>query len=250
MKSAPYRQHGFRGRFDWGDLGLQNLGPVVDALVVVDVLSFSTAVDVAITCGLIPYPYARPLYPDLEFSNQLETYARSVQAIPLGTVPGAPPASPSAFGGVSSGTRVVMATPNGGALSHGARTYAIPLYAGCLRNAGSLGRHLVNHYRTVGVIAAGERWSDGSLQPALEDVLGAGAILEAWDSRNLSPEAQSAAALYRSLRTEIPQLLKESQSGRELIARGHGDDLAIASILNVSDQVLRLTADGFFAIVV
>ncbi|WP_427168214.1 hypothetical protein ACQF4J_42955 [Streptomyces sp. C1-1] len=53
--------------------------------------------------------------------------------------------------------------------------------------------------RPLAVIAAGERWPDGSLRPALEDLLGAGAIIDELVSHGagpLSPEAAAARACF------------------------------------------------------
>ena len=52
-----FDQAGWRWRFDWGPNGLRRLAPLVDAVVVVDVLRFTTAVDVAVERGAVVYPY-------------------------------------------------------------------------------------------------------------------------------------------------------------------------------------------------
>lgn len=46
-------------RFDWGERGLEALGPGSDTIIIVDVLSFSTAVDVAVSRGASVLPYRR-----------------------------------------------------------------------------------------------------------------------------------------------------------------------------------------------
>lgn len=247
MNSRAFQQTGFRGRVEWGIGGLRNLGPVVDALVIVDVLSFSTAVDVAISRGIDLYPYARPLVLDTDFLETLRLLALEVKASPLGLTIGALPASPSVLLSQNPGTRVIAATPNGGALTHTARHYAKPVYAGSLRNADALGRYLANQYEIVGIIAAGERWPDGSLRPALEDFLGAGALLDAWRPDDLSPEARSAVHAYKAMQPDILRVIADSQSGRELTNRGHADDILLAASLNCSHQVPCLGTNGYFA---
>ena len=48
------------------------------------------------------------------------------------------------------------------------------MIAGGLRNAAAVAAAAARAGDVVGVIAAGERWPDGSLRPAIEDLLGAG----------------------------------------------------------------------------
>ena len=50
-------QDGHRVRFEWGPSGLRRLAPVSDVVVIVDVLSFTTAVDVALGRGATVLPY-------------------------------------------------------------------------------------------------------------------------------------------------------------------------------------------------
>ena len=44
-------------RCDWGLTGLTHLSPSSDAIVIIDVLSFSTCVDIAVANGATVYPY-------------------------------------------------------------------------------------------------------------------------------------------------------------------------------------------------
>jgi 2-phosphosulfolactate phosphatase len=46
-------------RREWGLHGISGQAPCVDVLVIVDVLSFSTCVEIATTCGaaILPYPW-------------------------------------------------------------------------------------------------------------------------------------------------------------------------------------------------
>jgi 2-phosphosulfolactate phosphatase len=71
----------------------------------------------------------------------------------------------------------------------------------------------------VAVIAAGVPRPDGSLRFAVEDLLAAGAIIEAIGDQGIdhqSPEAAAAASAYRGLRGATKHLLAASQTSREL----------------------------------
>jgi 2-phosphosulfolactate phosphatase len=98
--------------------------------------------------------------------------------------------------------------------------------------------------RPVGVVAAGERRPDGSLRPALEDLVGAGAVLHALGGRP-SPEARAAVAAFLAAAADLPATLAGCASGRELAARGQAADLRLAAEHDVSRVVPRLR-DGAF----
>jgi 2-phosphosulfolactate phosphatase len=71
----------------------------------------------------------------------------------------------------------------------------------------------------IAVIAAGAPRPDGSMRFAVEDLLAAGAIIEAISEVGIdhqSPEAAAAASAYRGLRTATTHLISASQSSREL----------------------------------
>jgi hypothetical protein len=57
---GDFDQSGFDARFDWGVEGVRHLVGACPVLVVVDVLSFSTAVDVAVGRGVSVFPYRWP----------------------------------------------------------------------------------------------------------------------------------------------------------------------------------------------
>ena len=100
------------------------------------------------------------------------------------------------------------------------------------------------------MVAAGERWPDGSLRPAVEDLWGAGAVLAALGDlgvAGLSPEAEQAAAAFTAASTALGDRLRASASGRELDAIGFGDDVRVAGELDASDVVPVLEGEAFTA---
>lgn len=100
----------------------------------------------------------------------------------------------------------------------------------------------------MAVIPAGERWPDGSLRPALEDLLGAGPVLQALDAprETCSPEAAFARAAYAAMTPEnVAGAVRSCGSGQELITGGFTDDVEIA-IEADSSRVVPVLSDGCF----
>jgi 2-phosphosulfolactate phosphatase len=89
---------------------------------------------------------------------------------------------------------------------------------------------------TVAVVAAGESRADGSLRFAVEDLLGAGAVIDALAAVGIdycSPEAAVACAAYTSLSGAAAHLISASESGvsldRPLLDLDPVDDVPILS---------------------
>ena len=114
----------------------------------------------------------------------------------------------------------------------------------CLRNALAVGAFLRDIDRPVSVIACGEQWDDGSLRPALEDYLGAGAVLSHLGGRR-SPEAQAAVAAWLDSKDSVERALIECSSGKELVSQGRIDDIRYAGMVEASD-VVPVLSDGAF----
>jgi 2-phosphosulfolactate phosphatase len=77
----------------------------------------------------------------------------------------------------------------------------------------------------IAVVAAGATQADGSLRFAVEDLLGAGAVIDAIAEVGIdhqSPEAAAAAAAYTGLRNATRHLVKASVSAREDAAPSAG----------------------------
>jgi 2-phosphosulfolactate phosphatase len=150
----------------------------VGALVVVDVLSFSTCVDIAVARGAVVHPFA---HGDADAARRAAEALGAEPAGPRGSGAHRFSLSPVSLLAVAPGTRLLLPSPNGSAISAAAR--ATPVLTGCLRNARAVARRAaaIAQGAAVAVIPAGERWPDGSLRPAVEDLIGAGAILEALD---------------------------------------------------------------------
>jgi 2-phosphosulfolactate phosphatase len=96
----------------------------------------------------------------------------------------------------------------------------------------------------ISVIPAGERWEDGSLRPAMEDWLGAGAIIDNL-SGSRSPEAKMAVAAYRASVKTLEDSLRNCSSGKELSRKGRANDILLAADLNASLCVPLLVDGGY-----
>jgi 2-phosphosulfolactate phosphatase len=219
---------------EWGPRGLDRLASTCDVLVIVDVLSFSTAVEIATSRGarVLPVPWADGARGDRT------TERGTIVAGPRGS--GGPSLSPASLLAIDSGVRLVLPSPNGAELR--TRAPSKPVLAGCLRNARAVAKAALRLGDRIGVVAAGERWPDGSLRPALEDWLGAGAILVHLEA-DRSPEADAAVDAFRGARSTLAERLRRCMSGRELLERGFERDVALAAELDASAWVPRLSAD-------
>jgi 2-phosphosulfolactate phosphatase len=238
-----FEQSGFAARMDWGVAGLRTLEPDVGLLVIVDVLSFTTAVEVATSRGARVYPYPMRDRSAIDFAAQ----HHAVLAINRHEMSAERPysLSPRSLTRIPHGTSLVLPSPNGSTLTTlAAKTHLI--VAGCLRNARAVAKW-ARVRDTVGVIASGEVRKDGSLRFAIEDLLGAGAILSHFPAEARSPEADVAVAAFQRFADNLPRHLAECASGRELAAMGFADDVTMAAELDVSDSVPILLQGGVYA---
>jgi 2-phosphosulfolactate phosphatase len=237
--SEAFTQQAWACRCEWGLAGAAALARA-DVTIVVDVLSFTTCVDVAVSRGVAILPYAWN-------DASAEEFARAQGAELAGKRRQARYSlAPESYLDAPGGLRCVLPSPNGAQVTLAAARTANVLLAGSLRNARAVAAAAARLGTTFNVIPAGERWPDGSLRPALEDWLGAGAILQ-WLPGRRSPEAESAVALFERYRDELVATLNQCASGRELAERGHGRDTSIAGALDASSSVARFDGVAFVA---
>jgi 2-phosphosulfolactate phosphatase len=209
-----------------------------DVIIVVDVFSFTTCVDVAVSRGVAILPYAWNDSTAAEFARshgaELAGRRRKVRYS----------LAPESYLDAPAGLRCVLPSPNGAQVTLAAAETGAAILAGCLRNARAVAEAAQQIGSSFNVIPAGERWLDGSLRPALEDALGAGAILSRLPGSR-SPEADAAVALFDRYRDNLLATLDRCGSGRELDGRGHHKDKSIAGELDVSASVPRFDGLAF-----
>ena len=120
------------------------------------------------------------------------------------------------------------------------------IVAGSLTNATAVARWALERQGGKGdrffvaVIAAGETRDDGTIRFALEDLLGAGAIIDALADNGIdycSPEAAAASAAFTGLRNATGHLVGASGSGRELAELGRRSEVDDAIRVNSVDAV-------------
>lgn len=248
MTHPAHRQTASTLRFDWAVTGARVVAPDVDVAVVVDVLSFSTTTVVALEAGATVLPWRWR-----DESAATQAAARGAVLAVGRSVAGAgqPSLSPAGMRRVAEpGLRVLLPSPNGATIAHELAAGPATCVAASLRNATEVSRWVARRApASVAVIAAGEQWPDGSLRPAVEDLWGAGAVLDAllrYDERlEPSPEALVAQAAFRAVAPALPDALWDCASGRELVAAGFGEDVAVAAELDAASVVPVLAGDTF-----
>ncbi|GGM41544.1 2-phosphosulfolactate phosphatase [Microbacterium saperdae] len=193
----PFDQSTYQVRLDWGLAGLERLEDA-DVVVIVDVLHFSSRLADAVADGA-----------EVDLA---EAASWSVDAV-------APALAVTAAAG---GATVLV---------------------GGLRNASAVARTVqaVQEQRqartSVALIAAGERDGSNDLRFAVEDHLGAGAIIAALTDLGIdhtAPDAAVAAEGFRALRRALGHLVSASGSGRDTTDT---DAVAAASRLDAVSAV-------------
>ena len=216
---------------------------------IIDVLSFTTSVTVAVEAGTLVFPYAWRDETAAGFAGQHQARLAAGRRTASAESPWS--LSPAALRRAPFTARLVLPSPNGSAISAAAADSGATVLAACLRNINAVGRWLAEHdfgtpRQPVTVIAAGERWPGGELRPALEDLLAAGAVIAAMNEHDsvLSPEAGAARACFEGT-ADLASAVTNSASGRELTEGGFADDVAIAIEIN-SCRVVPVLADHAF----
>jgi 2-phosphosulfolactate phosphatase len=222
---------------EWGLEGLLALQPASDAVVIVDVLSFSTAVDIALSNGASVLPYR---WKD-ESAKRCAAEKGAVLADER-SGSGEYTLSPASLRSIPRGTLLVLPSPNGSTLSLCAS--GVPLYTACLRNAPAVAKRAAAHGSRIAVIPAGEQWRESSLRPCLEDLIGAGSVLAELPG-TLSPEAEMAIATFARFRPNLGGALFRCGSGKELVDRGFGLDVELAAEYAVSHAAPMLVRERF-----
>jgi 2-phosphosulfolactate phosphatase len=234
-----FNQAAFDIRFEWGRRGVEELAPISDVIIIVDVLSFSTAVDIATANGALVFPFGWK-------DERAAAYAKGIGAeLAIRRGSRGYSLSASSLVEIPAGTKLVLPSPNGSTLS--IATGGALTVCGCLRNAKAVADYAITVGRKVAVIAAGEHWPDGSLRPAFEDLVGAGAIIASLQG-SLSPESKAALGAFTAVKNNLEAELKKCASGLELIEPGYENDVVLASQLNISGNVPVLKETAYTSI--
>lgn len=244
-------QGGYRVRFDWGPAGADAVAPGAAFVAVVDVLSFTTTLTVAIEQGLHVLPYR---WRDDSAVDVARRHGAMLAVLRKEAGPGQVTLSPESILNANLRAegidRLVLPSPNGSAISVRLADAGVTVVGVSLRNAAAAAAWVRERAgdRPIGVVASGERWPDGSLRPAIEDLLGSGAFLHGLaegSPEGFSPEAGAALWAYRGVAESLPHAVRESVSGRELRGFGFSGDVAVATAVGAS-AVVPVLRDGWF----
>ncbi|MEO6435330.1 MAG: 2-phosphosulfolactate phosphatase [Tepidisphaeraceae bacterium] len=139
--------------------------------------------------------------------------------------------SPGQFQPAHCGATVFMCTTNGTRALLSAWS-AAGLYTGALVNASAVARRLREDGRDAVLLCAG---TNGAV--AMEDMLGAGAILDALAAEAASDGARIALSLFLASRDRLSDVLRDTEGGRNVLAAGLPRDIEFAARLDALDVV-------------
>jgi 2-phosphosulfolactate phosphatase len=244
-----FDQSPYTCRVEWGRRGAREAANRGDIVIIVDVLSFSSTVVTALNYDAVIYPYP----PNLDGKD----YAQRINAeYILGRAEaakaGKPTLSPVSFNEEHTHKKYVLTSLNG-AFCTWIASKVPALLIGSLLNASSVAA-VANRLRlqknaSITVIPCGELWSDGkeeedTLRPAIEDYLGAGAILSYLEGEK-SPEAEVCMGAFFHAESKLDEWIWDCGSGRELRERGFGADVKHCSQLNAYQTAPLLKNNHF-----
>src|SRR5450432_513031 len=108
-----YNQQEFDIRLEWGIRGVEELAPISDVIIIVDVLSFSTCVDIATKNGAIIYPYRWKDKTAIDYAKSLEAELADFKRTPADGYS----LSPTSLINIKSPTKLVLPSPSGSTLT-------------------------------------------------------------------------------------------------------------------------------------
>lgn len=252
MSDSWFVQDGYQCRIRWGHRGAAVAAERGDILVIVDVLCFSSTVVTAIQQGISVIPCASSAE-----AAQISATEKEVVAAVRREAAGEHDfsLSPTSFVGKTAGAVVALPSPNGATCCRiAAANPQCDILVGCLLNADAVALRVnsilrnCDTGRNVTVLACGERWEDnhaeGPLRFAVEDYIGAGAIIDKIEASR-SPEAELSARSFVASRHDLNQLIWKCGSGVELRNRGYSQEVHHVSKLNLYSSTPGLVRGRF-----
>ncbi len=231
-------QNRFTIRAEWGLDAIESLYDTTDVFIIVDILSFSTCVDIAVSRGAAILPYR---FKDASAGEYAAVHSAELATPRSGN--GRFTLSPVSMQTAEAGMKIVLPSPNGATLSMRCRDKVT--FCGCLRNATAVAMAAQQLGDVITVVAAGERWENGNIRFALEDALGAGAIIAALNG-TVSSEAEALKQLWKNSRSTIETILADCTSGNELIGRDYREDVRLAAETDVSTAAPQLYEECYY----
>jgi len=232
---------------EWGPPGARLAAARGDVVVIVDVLSFSTSVTLAVSRGGAALSYSAA---ELDAMGGREAAAARFHAEIVAKERRAVTArfslSPASLAAIGPGDRLIFTSLNGAACTAAAAAAPLVLI-GTLTNRSAVAAAVADVLSSGAtarctIVACGERWTSvadepDSLRPGIEDLVGAGAIVAALPHLRASAEARVAGAAYEACADDVAGALRSCVSGRELIVRGFPDDVELAAQVDSVDAV-------------